>query len=298
MRMCASFLVIHYKKLKNSRTGEEETYMIKLVASDMDGTILNDRKELSATIKDTIRQLQEKGIRFVPASGRNSDTLKDMFSPLQIATVADNGGTAYDENGELLYVAGIPLEDVLPVMKEAEKMPWAHLVICGVNHVYVLKDNQPDVKDFVDLNFPGLVHFIDDIREAFAEDQIVKVSFTTPRDGSREVETQKRLQEFDRFRVCLSGDGWVDMLRNDVSKGRTLRKLCEHYAIGQEEVMAFGDYVNDIEMLSSVKHSYAMANAHPDILALCANKTKYTNEEDGVSRELARIFNLELKEED
>lgn len=270
--------------------------MIKLVASDLDGTLLNSKKELSDTIVSVIQNLEEKGVHFAAASGRRRDNLEKFFAPLKIASVSDNGGTAYDEDGNLLYVAAIDYSVAHPALVKADSLPYSHLVICGVGHVYVLADETPEHKAFTEFCFPGAVVYIHDFSEAWEDDQITKISLSTGRDGSNEDDAFEVMKQFDGFTCCLSGDGWVDLMKEGVDKGGTFKKLCQHYGLTMEETMAFGDYDNDYGMLIATPNSYAMKNAYPSIKAICNYETKYTNEEDGVSRELVRIFDLPMEE--
>ena len=104
----------------------------------------------------------------------------------------------------------------------------------------------------------------------------------------------KLMQQFaDEFSLVLSGDGWVDLTGKGISKGYGLERVCRHYGITMEETIVFGDYLNDLDMLRLTPNSYAMANAHQEVKKACMNVTRFTNNEDGVVRELADIFGLE-----
>ncbi|MDU4936806.1 MAG: HAD hydrolase family protein, partial [Peptostreptococcaceae bacterium] len=74
---------------------------------------------------------------------------------------------------------------------------------------------------------------------------------------------------------------WVDFMNLDINKGNAIKKLQEIYEITYDECMAFGDYLNDYEMMQECKHSYAMANAHPKLKEICNYEAK-SNDEDGV----------------
>ena len=87
----------------------------------------------------------------------------------------------------------------------------------------------------------------------------------------------------DRLAVILSGANWVDVMKPGVNKGAALDALYARLHITKDEAMAFGDYLNDYELLKNVTHSYAMANAHPQLKAIAAHIAP-SNDEDGVMR--------------
>ena len=94
--------------------------------------------------------------------------------------------------------------------------------------------------------------------------------------------------------VCLSGHNWVDLMNIGVNKGEAIKIIQENYNISFDETMAFGDYLNDFEMMQNCKYSYAMENAHPKLKEICNYRAK-SNDEDGVVDAIKKHFELQLK---
>ena len=90
--------------------------------------------------------------------------------------------------------------------------------------------------------------------------------------------------------ITLSGGGWIDVTDIGATKGIAYEKLCEYLEIDRNETMMFGDYLNDYEMLKRCPDSWCMKNGHPEVKKICAHITEYTNDEDGVAKELERGF--------
>ena len=112
-------------------------------------------------------------------------------------------------------------------------------------------------------------------------------------DGDAQTHELPVLQEklSSRLEVILSGPHWVDIMKPGVSKGKAMRRLQEMLGIKPEECMAFGDYLNDYELLESVGESYAMANSHPKLLAM-AKYIAPSNDDNGVMRVIYERFSL------
>ena len=91
--------------------------------------------------------------------------------------------------------------------------------------------------------------------------------------------------------VCLSGHNWVDLMNIGVNKGEAIKIIQENYNISFDETMAFGDYLNDFEMMQNCKYSYAMENAHPKLKEICNYRAK-SNDEDGVVDAIKKHFEL------
>lgn len=267
--------------------------MIKLIVSDLDGTLLNSEKNISDDIQGVIKELENHGVIFVAASGRSRDSILSYFGDAPVAVIADNGGSAYDADGELLFVGEFSYEKARPVIKLVRETSYMNLVLTGLKCVYILEDDPDEHKKFANFFFNNKTKMVTDPEEAFRLDRIEKISISTGPNGRNEKRGMELMRPFENeFSLVLSGDGWVDLMGKGVSKGSTLEKMCAHYGIKMEETMAFGDYLNDLDMLMRTPNSYAMANAHPDVKRACANITRFSNDENGVIREIKRIFDL------
>lgn len=233
--------------------------MIKLVASDLDGTLLqNGSKVLEPEIFPLIRKLKEKGILFVAASGRQYASLRHLFHE-----VADDIGYIC-ENGALVMYQDqvfdcVSMEDSLKeeLIKEIQHYEGCDAMYSTKDACYIEEGNDDFfhyLKDIVKNN----VHVVKDLLEI--KEPCIKLSIYRKEGITKEIEEHFQKVCNGRVFPASSGLAWLDMLLPNANKGTGICALMEHLHITKEECMAFGDQANDIAMLESVSHSYAMEN--------------------------------------
>ena len=268
--------------------------MIKMIASDLDGTLLNGKKEFPPHFNGIVKQLSDRGILFVAASGRGKKSLKQILGDVSVPMVADNGATAYNVQGDRIFTGDFSYEKAKLILDVADQVPYMTPTIISAEDVYLNEDTSDEVKDFMVSYFRGMITIVPDIRKIFEREPVVKMSINTGPDGSNEDQGLALMKTVsDYFGATLSGDGWLDVQRGDVNKGKSLLAMADHYGITADEIMVFGDYLNDLEFLQTTVNSYAMKNAHPKIKEICNHITEYSNEDFGVIRELISLFGLE-----
>lgn len=245
----------------------------------MDGSLLNDHKELSPDFEKVYQQLRDKGIYFAVASGRSSYSLVPQFSSFKhdIFFICDNG--AYlDLGSEVSVLNPFQKEVILPLVADARKIPGVNLIFCGIETAYV---ESRDLEFMTEAQkYYKKIKYVEDLREV--NDSILKVAMCdlkTWEANSWPVWEKYRSQ----MAVAGSGDIWVDFMPIGINKGAAIHLLQQKMGISPGETMAFGDYLNDVEMLQQAKYSYAMENAHPDVKKV-AKFMAPTNNEDGVIR--------------
>lgn len=264
--------------------------MIKIVASDLDGTLLNSHKELTPRTKKAIRALLERDIRFVAASGRQHFNLFEEFEKEgfgnEITFLAENGAILFDR-GENIFVDRIAPELVREVVVAARQL-GAYPVLDGVQAAYY-EDDDPELLSNVKRYFAKWER-LDDVLECLKYDSICKIALLDVHDAEHGI--YPAMQFFtDRAQVLLSGPEWVDVINHGVSKGVALQFLCKRYGVKEDEVMVFGDYLNDLEMMKICDASFAMKNAHP-LLKEVANYQADSNDNDGVAKVLEEWLEL------
>ena len=263
--------------------------MIRLIAADMDGTLLNSQKQLSPELPDILRRLLHSGVRFAAASGRQYATLACHFGPLadQLYFISDNGSFIY-EGARNIFTSAIEPARIAEAVRAVRQIRHALPVLCGGRSAYI--DNQhPFFIENVQMYY-NQVELVPDLLTAQIPDAICKIAVFDLENA--ETNSYPALKAFrDRFVVSLSGDRWVDLMNPGVNKGAAIRLLQDRYGIRPEESMAFGDYLNDCEMMQACAHSYAMENAHPKLKSLCRFTAK-SNDEDGVVQVLKQVFSL------
>ncbi|MGN0465611.1 MAG: HAD family hydrolase [Lachnospiraceae bacterium] len=247
---------------------------IKLLASDMDGTLLqNGAKRPTKEAFELIHQLKENRIVFVAASGRQYHSLRELFAPIadEIAYVCENGCLAVYQD-EILYQAKLPDEIAREIFETVESNPRYIALPGGANAAYLLrKEGREKIEDLMLNYFKYNMEWIDDFSD-IPEDTI-KVAVYCP-DGVKKEDVEFFEEKFgDVASVATSGTVWIDLMPKNITKKVGLEKLAARLDISIEDCMAVGDEYNDYEMLSTVGHPVAMDNARTGIRKICPQQT-------------------------
>lgn len=263
--------------------------MIKLVIADMDGTLLNSKKELSKRLFDVIEQLKKQNVRFAVASGRQYYNLLKVFEEIKedVLFICENGTIVFDQ-GVNIYTDEIDYEELAPHVERIRNMEGAYPILCGTHSAYIENDDE----EFLNNARMYYEHceLVPDILEAAKNDKICKIAiFDKINAETNTYEIYKKYSE--QYTVTLSGERWVDVMNLGANKGHAIEMIQKQYNIEKKECMAFGDYLNDYEMMKVCDYSYAMANAHP-LLKEVSNYEAKSNDEDGVVDTLIRHFHL------
>lgn len=252
--------------------------MIKLVASDMDGTLLNECDKLNEETFDIIMQLKEKGILFAVASGRQYFNIKNKFSEIKenIIYVVENGSYVILE-GEELYSSKLDRNKVNSFIETTKKIEGCEMVLCGKKGAYVEKSYDEFIKQVE--RYYLKYEIVNDFNEV--EDDILKFTIYDFKGASENCNKVIEPLFGNDFQVTVSGENWLDIINDDVNKGVAIKYLQEKLNIKPEETMVFGDYFNDLSMFESAYYSYAMENA-PDEVKEHARFIAKSNRENGV----------------
>lgn len=227
---------------------------IRLIASDIDGTLLQkEATEISADLFDQVRALEQRGIRFCAASGRQHGSLRKLFRPVEaeIYYICENGAVVFSPEGKVLSRTPMDREAALRLSHRILEVPQFEVLISGAETSYLI----PKSADYVDHiryfvgNDVTITRAPEDIRE-----DILKVSAYCP-DGALQYQADWQA-EWPQFQVALGGEKWLDC--GTASKRDGILGLCEALGISPGEVLAFGDNYNDIPMLESVGMPVAM----------------------------------------
>ncbi len=258
--------------------------MIKLIVSDMDGTLLNDEKELSPKFQQVYTKLQEKGIKFVVASGRPSYSLVPQFNFFNhnILFICDNGAFI-NMDEEPIVVKPLDMSFVHSIIKDARATEGVYITVCGMHTSYIEKSQKeflPEASKY----YKGL-EVVDDLLEL--DETILKIAlFDSKTWKNNSWEIWQKYNE--HLAIAPSSDQWIDIMPIEVNKGMALKIVQEKLGVSNDETMAFGDYLNDLEMLKMAKYSYAMENAHPDIKNI-ASFVAPDNNKDGVLNTIEKV---------
>lgn len=261
--------------------------MIKLVATDLDGTLVRDGYHtLNPRVNEVIIELKKKGIAFVAASGRQYPSMRNLFRDVKddVIFVAENGGYVVCRDFEL-DEHHMDKELALQLMDDIRGLEDCFLTVSVKDKLYV--ENPDD--DFLDLLINGYkneVAVVDRIRDL--DLGIIKIS--AYRKGGIDDIAKKMIPRWeDKLRCNIAGGRWLDFMDKTVDKGEAIAKIQKILGISIEETIVFGDNYNDLGMFKRAKQSYAVANAREDVKAAASHLTD-TNINDGVLKVLETLL--------
>ena len=251
--------------------------MIKLIVTDMDGTLLDDNHQINEEFWNILTTVKEKNINFAVASGRQYYNLIEKFKGHEegLIFIAENG-TFVAKNNEELFSTHLSKEASHKFIEIARTLPEVYVVLCGKKSAYI-EEADEDFKKVVDLYY----HHCDIVSDLkTVDDDILKIALFN-KDCSEE-KIYPFYKEFDKdFKVVVSGKTWVDIMDKSINKGVALKAIKEKLNITSDNILAFGDYLNDYEMMLEATHSYAMKNAHPELKKVAKFEAP-SNNENGV----------------
>ncbi len=261
--------------------------MIKLIASDMDGTLLNDKKELPFDFYSIIDSLEAQGIKFVVASGRTYNAVEHLF-PEEYRTrldyICDNGAYIMHE-GKPIHITPLDRATFEEFVRAAREIGGLKLLVCAAGGTYHLHDSD-DFNREVAKFYKNHIE-CDDLLAI--DDVIYKLAVCDMQGAEHHGKPALDAIFGDRLNIQVSGVIWMDVMAGGVSKGSALAKMRELLNIDRSEVMAFGDYYNDTDMLLEAGMSFAMANGNDYIKSICTHQAD-TNNNGGVTKAIQRYI--------
>ena len=263
---------------------------IRLIVTDMDGTLLDGERRLPEGFPEAVRALAARGIRWAIASGRQLANLQARFEPLgvDVDIIAENGALGWMAGERRPFFEDLtPGGFFEPVLREALATPGASPVLCGADLAFVhdrYPGDLPEIAQYFAAHAPW-----HDLPEALGL-RVCKAAIYHPRAAEALYPRLAPLATAER-RVILSGPEWVDVQHVRIDKANALSALLDRRGLRPEEAIVFGDYLNDAGMLGLTPHSVAMANALPELRARAAAIAP-PNTQNGVLAHLRAIGRL------
>jgi Cof subfamily protein (haloacid dehalogenase superfamily) len=260
---------------------------IKLIASDMDHTLLTEKGELPPNFNDYILELDKLNIDFVAASGRPLYTLENIFSTVKhrMSFISDNGGVI-SYRGEIIFESLLKPTYYQQMIKFVEEKSDGIAILCGLDSAF-LSENHKIYENYLK-TFYSKITFAKDIKRLEVNADKFTVFF--PNKNSKErYETIFNPEYGNDFSVTVGDNIWIDIMNYGVDKGQAMRFLGKKLGLNAEQMVAFGDTYNDIEMLKAVKYSYIVSNASADMKQY-ANFIADSNDNFGVLKIIDRII--------
>ncbi|OFN57037.1 MULTISPECIES: Cof-type HAD-IIB family hydrolase [unclassified Streptococcus] len=261
---------------------------IKMIVTDMDGTLLDEKGEFDRDrLKNILDELDKREIRFVVATGNEIHRMRLLFGDLleRVTLIAANGARIFDKNEILLGTCWSQdlVAQVLSYFEGRERD--VHLVVTAENGAFVKMGTIfPMIEKVMTAEmaqeFYRKINFVEALRpDDFP--QVLKMSMMVNEQVAVQA-TRQLNQDFEgTLNAVTSGYGAIDILQKGIHKAWGLKQLMQKWKIQEQDIMAFGDSENDIEMLQLAGISYAMENADPRVKTV-ANHLAPANTEAGV----------------
>ena len=272
---------------------------LRLVVCDMDGTLLDDDKQLPAGFPALVSRLHDAGVVFCPASGRQHATLVGMFPdlPADAVIIAENGAYVTSGGAEL-SASPLPLETVRRIVAAMDDLAATEdlgVIVCAADTAYVDRTDE-SFRVHVDPHYAEVrdVPSLHDLLEAPEAGDLLLVKVAVWAAGGPEGAVLSALDEAADADgdVVVSGPQYVDVMAAGTHKGLAVAALRDRLGLERDQVAVFGDAPNDAEMMSEGSWSFAVANAHDEVIARARFRAP-ANSEDGVLRTLHRLLDGE-----
>ena len=258
--------------------------MYKLIAIDMDGTLLKEDKTISIKTKEAIKMATDKGAKVVLASGRPIIGLEPYLKELGLDTEDDyvmsfNGSLVQNSRTkEIVFESALKGTDLKSLYALSKEL--------GVNiHAFDTKGCiTPVMSKYTEVE--GKLNHIEvgivDFNEVSDDEDIIKIMFVDPQEKLEEAIKKLPADIYDKYTVVRSSPFFLEFLNKESNKGVGVAALANHLGINKKEVICMGDAGNDLAMIEYAGMGVAMANAFDEVKK-AANFITLSNEEDGVA---------------
>ena len=259
--------------------------MYKLIALDMDGTLLTSEKKISENTKKALKEAEAKGVKVVLASGRPLSGITRYLEELDLFKGDDyvlsfNGGIVINSKTEEVVTSsllkGSDLKAIYNISKELDINIHAFSVKEGLITPKMSQYTQHEC----DIN--GIEATIKDFNEIENDEDIVKVMMIDPQEKLDKAIEKLPKDLYDKYSVFKSAPFFLEFTNKDVDKGKGLKKLGDYLGIKQKEIIACGDAGNDLSMVKFAGLGVAMENATDDVKQ-AADYITLSNDKDGIA---------------
>lgn len=274
------------------------TSKIRLVAADMDGTLLNRERQITQYTQDVIRRAVSQGVIFAPATGRAVNALPQELKDMKEIRygIFSNGATIYDlKEKKVLYKNQFEQKRILELMDFLKQFDVMQSYSLN-GQSYATKADMENVDYYqLDPNTQAIIHnsrkLVDDLegflKEHDESDTVEKITLLF-RTMEERAKVWKVLEEFDDIQYSSSLPKNIEISKKGCNKGDGLLHLAQSLGIKQEETMGCGDADNDRELLECAGFSVAMENGLDSMKAI-ADYVTVTNQEDGVAKAMEKF---------
>jgi Cof subfamily protein (haloacid dehalogenase superfamily) len=260
------------------------TFSPKLVALDVDGTLVNGSNEMSAAVRDVVRAIRESGIETVISTGRAIGGVMDTVGKLGFTdgyAVASNGAVVFTYDPiEVIHSVTFDARDA--VSRVLDQVPDAIVAVENAGSGFRVNRRFPEAE------FSDQQHVVDDVDSLIAE-PVTRVVIRSTDHTPEEFTAIVHDLGLTGTNYYIGYSAWLDLAPDGVSKASGLDFLCDRLGVAQADVLAVGDGNNDLEMLQWAGRGVAMGHG-PDSLKAMADAVTGGIDEDGLVAELEQYL--------
>ncbi|XZG69438.1 Cof-type HAD-IIB family hydrolase [Chitinibacteraceae bacterium HSL-7] len=264
--------------------------MFALVATDLDGTLLNPDHSVAAETKATLQALAARGVRFVIATGRHYCDVREIRNVLGIEAflITSNGARIHAPDNRPLHAENLDPELVNALVQEEFTKNISTSLYLSEDWL-IGEPNESLLEYHQDSGF----HYTVTDLPSYPGDDVGKILYVGEHPQLLELEARILERFDDEVYVTFSASNCLEVMAPTVSKGHALTVVLSELGLDHDDCVAFGDNLNDIQMLQTAGRGYAMGNANPALLAaLPGIEVIGRNDEAGVARQLAALYQL------
>ena len=268
----------------------------RLLFMDLDGTLLNDAKQISQGNRDALNGALERGHGVIITTGRPLKSAMDQAHKLELDRpgcylIAYNGAVIYDwAEGKQIFARTLPYEAVFRTVDKANDM-GLHVQTYDTWKVLV----EPRCDDAAVRRYCGLIDMefsvIGDVRKDLREEPVkcLVINYEEQTDLLK-IQDWIRQNMHDMVDCFFSCDQYLEVVPKGMNKGEAVKMLCSMMNISIEDAVAVGDAANDLSMIEAAGIGVAMANGTPDVKSVADYITERDNNHDGIQEVVERFF--------
>lgn len=284
--------------------------MIKLIVSDMDGTLLNSNHQISKENLEAIRNAEEKGVHFAIATGRAYSDVKPLLDEnnLKCECILSNGAEYRDKDGNILEEVAIEKDSARKIINMIQKDGLSVEIYAddGFYTIDTEEDSLIETARRIQAFNPGTsfedaleqakthphfvnLHYIDDVEEFLNSDVKIAKFVAFYEDEETTLKVKSTLEDIEGIAISSTFTRNIEINNEQAQKGLILSKVIEKLGLKKEEVIVLGDSYNDISLFTEFPISFAMENAVPKIKQLAKYITD-TNDNSGVAKAIYKAI--------
>ncbi|MGV2903932.1 Cof-type HAD-IIB family hydrolase [Microbacterium sp. AGC62] len=266
---------------------------VRLIATDLDGTLLDSSSVVTPRTREALDAARDRGIPVVPVTARQPIGLRAIAGDAVFDgwALCSNGAYAVRlDDGRMLFAEELPA-DTIRTLVEALRASIPGLLFASVREggeTFVAQDGYAEIAQLSDHKRDPRTMGGVPLEHVLAAPSL-KLVIRHPELAPAALFDTLRSLGLTGFEVTLSGAPFVEVMAEGVTKATGLARLCEHLGIDRADVVAFGDALNDVEMLRWAGRGVAMAHAEP-VVQDAADETTASNDDDGVAQVIERLL--------